>query len=36
MLTAIQTLRLNHRSVVTFLADAPTAHRHALPTPSLT
>jgi transposase len=36
MLTAIQTLRLNGRSAITFLTEALAAHRTALPAPSLT
>ncbi|MGH7213463.1 MAG: hypothetical protein ACREIT_01590 [Tepidisphaeraceae bacterium] len=35
MLTAIQMLRLNGRSVVDFLTEALTAHRLATPAPSL-
>jgi transposase len=35
MMTAIQTLRLNGRSVMDFLTDALHAHRHGLPLPAL-
>jgi transposase len=35
MLTAIQTLRLNHRSVMNFLSDTLDAHRRHLPAPTL-
>jgi transposase len=35
MLTAIQSLRLNNRSVLSFLAETLHAHRHHLPSPAL-
>jgi transposase len=35
MLTAIQTLRLNGRSVMNFLSDTLDAHRRCFPTPTL-
>jgi transposase len=35
MLTVVQTLRLQERCVIDYLADAITAHRHGLPAPKL-
>jgi transposase len=35
MLTAVQTLRLQHRRVVGYLADALDAHRRGAPAPKL-